>query len=71
MNELFTEFLDDSQIKNIRETFQAIDVDDSGTIELKELRSAYSSLITNEEVVLDLKSMLSVDEIEEILIKID
>ena len=42
MNELFTEFLEDSQIKNIRETFQAIDIDDSGTIELNELRSAYS-----------------------------
>jgi Ca2+-binding EF-hand superfamily protein len=37
MLELFTEFLQDDHIEKIRETFQAIDIDDSGSIEADEL----------------------------------
>ena len=35
---LYTQFLDDVDVKRIRETFQYIDEDDSGTIDHQELR---------------------------------
>lgn len=38
---LFCQFLNDKDIKAIRETFQYMDEDESGTIELKELEDAY------------------------------
>ena len=38
---LFTQFLDDEDIKPIRETFQSIDIDNGGTIEVDELIKAY------------------------------
>jgi Ca2+-binding EF-hand superfamily protein len=38
---IFTQFLDDEDIKAIRETFQAIDIDNGGTIEVDELLEAY------------------------------
>ena len=38
---LFTQFLNDKDIKAIRETFQFMDDDDSGTIEADELEQAY------------------------------
>ena len=38
---LFTQFLNDDEIKAIRETFQSIDVDNSGSIEIAELKEAF------------------------------
>ena len=37
----FTQFLNDSDTKAIRETFQHMDADFSGSIEIEELREAY------------------------------
>lgn len=41
MLNLFTQFLDDEDINAIRETFQAMDEDNSGLIEIEELEKAF------------------------------
>jgi Ca2+-binding EF-hand superfamily protein len=41
---LFTQFLDDSELRAIRETFLYIDEDDSGFIEIDELRDAFKNM---------------------------
>lgn len=66
--DLFTEFLQDDHIEKIRETFQAIDIDDSGSIEADELIQAFIDIVSKEE--LSLKS-ISVEEVEELVYKID
>lgn len=38
---MFTQFLDDKDMQRIRETFQSMDDDNSGTIEVSELKSVY------------------------------
>jgi hypothetical protein len=40
---LFCQFLNDKEIKKIRETFQYMDDDDSGTVELSELQEAFKN----------------------------
>mmetsp|Transcript_17233 Transcript_17233/g.29021 ORF Transcript_17233/g.29021 Transcript_17233/m.29021 type:complete len:175 (+) Transcript_17233:547-1071(+) len=44
MLNIFTQFLDDSDVKAIRETFQSLDQDNSGSIEIDELRHAYEKI---------------------------
>jgi len=41
---LFTQFLNTEDIQAIRETFLSMDTDDSGSIEIEELRKAYEHL---------------------------
>ena len=43
---IFTQILDSDETKLIRETFQALDSDNGGTIEVAELRTAYNNLQT-------------------------
>jgi Ca2+-binding EF-hand superfamily protein len=40
----FTQFLDSTDINSIRETFQHLDTDNSGSIEIEELKKAYEQL---------------------------
>lgn len=44
---LLVQFLDDDEIKLIRETFQSMDADNTGTIEIDELREAYLYIKNN------------------------
>lgn len=41
---LFTQFLNDKDLKDIRETFLSMDEDNTGTIEVEELRDAFESI---------------------------
>jgi calcium-dependent protein kinase len=42
---LFCQFLNDDDIKAIRETFEFMDDDESGTIEIEELEKAFKSCL--------------------------
>jgi Ca2+-binding EF-hand superfamily protein len=44
MLNLFTQFLNEKDVKAIRETFQNMDKDSSGTVEICELKQAYEFL---------------------------
>ena len=48
MLSLFTQFLDDEDINAIRETFQAMDEDNSGQIEIEELEKAFTDFRIDE-----------------------
>ena len=48
MLSLFTQFLDDDDINAIRETFQAMDEDNSGQIEIEELEKAFADFKLDE-----------------------
>lgn len=41
---LFTQFLDDGDIMDIRETFLSMDEDNTGTIEVEELKEAFNKI---------------------------
>jgi len=41
---LFSQFLDDSELREIRETFQYNDGDDSGIIDHQELKTAFNEI---------------------------
>jgi len=41
---LFTQFLDDREIMDIRETFLSMDEDNTGTIEVDELKQAFNKI---------------------------
>jgi Ca2+-binding EF-hand superfamily protein len=47
---LLVQFLDDDEIKLIRETFQSMDADNTGTIEIDELREAYLHIKKNSDI---------------------
>ena len=63
---LFVQFLDDEDIRHIRETFQSMDYDNGGDIEMAELRKAYKHLNDQEEI-----EPISDEKIDEILLKVD
>ena len=85
MLSLFTQFLDDGDIQAIRETFQNMDEDNTGTIEIDELKQAYESLNkikeslqtrdprTEAERIFQNEEweILSTEKIDEILNKVD
>jgi calcium-dependent protein kinase len=74
---LFCQFLNDKDIKAIRETFQYMDEDESGTIELSELEMAYRTTrdkyatFMNENDRFDLIKNISNSEIRNIVSKVD
>lgn len=41
---VFTQFLTDDDLKNIRDTFLSMDDDNTGTIEVEELRGAFEAI---------------------------
>ena len=41
---VFTQFLSDKDLKDIRETFLSMDEDNTGTIEVDELRDAFKQI---------------------------
>jgi len=63
---LFVQFLADDDIKCIRETFQSMDVDNGGDIEIAELRKAYQFLNSQPG-----NTEISDEKIDEILAKVD
>lgn len=59
---MFTQFLDDGEIHAIRETFQTMDEDNSGDIEVTELREVYEHLNEQIRAIQEAEDELLTDE---------